>query len=86
MKPLINFKSIYLSIWGVIVSATQAFGQLPKGTPMVEDSGINTNDSAEVIIYIVLPLVVLVLGLAWYFFYKKPQKDKIKKEAQNQRR
>ncbi|QDH81546.1 hypothetical protein FKX85_10260 [Echinicola soli] len=61
---------------GVIAIACQhVYAQIPTGTPRT-DEPVRLNTTADIIIYLVLPLTVIILGIFWWFFYKKPKNKK----------
>ncbi|AGA78408.1 hypothetical protein Echvi_2157 [Echinicola vietnamensis DSM 17526] len=64
----------------IAMTCQHALGQIPTGTPRT-DEPVRLNTTADIIIYLVLPLTVIVLGIFWWFFYKKPKNEREKEKA-----
>lgn len=65
----------YLILGNLLLFISNFTAQIPTGTPRT-DEPVRLNTTADIIIYLVLPLIVIILAIFWWFFYKKPKNEK----------
>ncbi|GAB3659118.1 hypothetical protein GCM10028791_32400 [Echinicola sediminis] len=66
----------------LLLFPTTLSAQIPTGTPRTDEPALTFNTTADIILYLALPLLVIVLGVFWWFFYKKPKIEKEKEKRQ----